>query len=429
MFFITLILLTASIMDDCQLVSKTAQFDGTNLLFSDSVEIENDLGTVVATKASFEDKERSILLEQGVKFIFKKGGELQSDTAKINLTAKTISLFSKDKIIFKESLNGENISIKSSRAECAFNSSLKKSSTNDINSITFDGGVEMNYKNNLLEGERAEYKKGFAEPEVILSSKERCFFKHNKDEIFALSAKFYPNSEDLFLEEPIGKIHFNAYLFDVAAKEGIYKKRNNEFILQKEVSVKDEFWGSLKTDKVILSKEEKKMVAEGKTFLNLESRKGKLTFIGTATLDDEKRELSITASNEPLLFQDDKMVILADRAHIFYNTTREPSKLTLKGNIRFVSKQINGKNSYGIADEVEYNLLTQEILFTGLEDKKVVFWQENDALAISANRVIVKKDPLTKKEEVKGIGDVRFSLDFEEEKIIKDLFSKYLDKL
>ena len=63
-----------------------------------------------------------------------------------------------------------------------------------------------------------------------------------------------------------------------------------------------------------------------------------------------------------------------------------------------------------IADKVEYTPQTNEAVFTSHNNlKRVLFYDKANDMEVSATTLKIKRDEATKKETVKGIGDVRFS--------------------
>ncbi|NGX35125.1 MAG: hypothetical protein K1060chlam1_01495, partial [Candidatus Anoxychlamydiales bacterium] len=63
-----------------------------------------------------------------------------------------------------------------------------------------------------------------------------------------------------------------------------------------------------------------------------------------------------------------------------------------------------------------------KVLLSSEKNKKVLFWQEDKSLKLSANEIHINPK---EKNDIKGLGDVRFTFNLEEENLIHEIFSKY----
>jgi len=120
--------------------------------------------------------------------------------------------------------------------------------------------------------------------------------------------------------------------------------------------------------------------------------------------------------------------IYADRAQVDYQEIEgklEATKVTLFDNVRLVNMGSEEKPAfqYALADEVYY--FPQEQV-TVLESKqsKVLFYDKLRDMQLSARTVRAHRDPVTHKESVQGVGDVRFVFGPEELEKIKQRFPK-----
>lgn len=98
--------------------------------------------------------------------------------------------------------------------------------------------------------------------------------------------------------------------------------------------------------------------------------------------------------------------------------------LRLSGNVRLFTHRLEEKESFALADELIYHPGNGTLLLLAKESNKVLFWQ--DDLRISAKQLQIQRDPTTKTESVKGMGDVHFSFDMEEEKTVNEIFGRWL---
>lgn len=99
-------------------------------------------------------------------------------------------------------------------------------------------------------------------------------------------------------------------------------------------------------------------------------------------------------------------------------------ELSLEGDVRLVSTELQNKKSFAFADRLTYQPETQAIVLSCTEPNRVLFWQEG--LSLSSPKLQIKRDPRAGTQQVEGIGDVRCSLSAEEKNFLEELFAKYL---
>jgi lipopolysaccharide export system protein LptA len=123
------------------------------------------------------------------------------------------------------------------------------------------------------------------------------------------------------------------------------------------------------------------------------------------------------------------MAVFADKAHIEYteeNGTFQPISVSLKGHIKISSRSTGAKPArFGLADRLTYSPTTRTFILGADPGKKVVFANDEENLRISAQEVHITQDPTTKKQTVKGLGNVQLSLSAEEEATLNKFFGNY----
>lgn len=115
--------------------------------------------------------------------------------------------------------------------------------------------------------------------------------------------------------------------------------------------------------------------------------------------------------------------IYADKAQVDYreiNGSLEATKITLSENVRLVNLSTDAAQ-YALADEVSYFPEKQLAVLEG-KQSKVLFYDQERGMQLSARTVHAQKDPVTQKETIQGIGDVRFVFGPEELAKIKQRF-------
>jgi hypothetical protein len=155
---------------------------------------------------------------------------------------------------------------------------------------------------------------------------------------------------------------------------------------------------------------------------------------GKIVLDGEKN--TIEAQNiygEEISFIDDRVEVFSQRANFFFsdifdnssNFLKISKKAELKSailekNVKFIAKNIKNQTGYGVASKAIYNPIKKDIHLIGSETNKVLFFHAQNTLKLSAKEILIN----LLNEKIDGIGNVRFSFDFEEEKKLSKFFSK-----
>jgi hypothetical protein len=130
-------------------------------------------------------------------------------------------------------------------------------------------------------------------------------------------------------------------------------------------------------------------------------------------------ETGLTLADQQIFFEDRNGEIFADKLTLEYayrDGVIVPAKLILEGNVNILNRFAEGTEEnpkdilqYAIADIVEYNPKTLEMSFYSSKNRRVLFFDKVNNIQVSAPALKIKRDAATKKETIKGIGDVRFS--------------------
>ena len=105
--------------------------------------------------------------------------------------------------------------------------------------------------------------------------------------------------------------------------------------------------------------------------------------------------------------------------------TFQPVSLALKGAVRLSARAGAHAERCGLADRLHYSPTTRTLLLAANPGNKVLFWDKEEGMSISANEIHITFDPVTKKELIKGVGKVQFSLSQEESELLKKFFPIY----
>ncbi|MCE5315970.1 MAG: hypothetical protein LLG04_01225, partial [Parachlamydia sp.] len=120
-------------------------------------------------------------------------------------------------------------------------------------------------------------------------------------------------------------------------------------------------------------------------------------------------------SSKQVFYQDRHGSLYSDRAFVVYDWIDgaiKPGKIILEGNVKMVNKSLQTmRHQFALADRVEILPATQEAHLTANAGRRVLIYdQVNDMQVSAAQGIKIKRDEMTKKESVQGIGDVRFNL-------------------
>ncbi len=172
-----------------------------------------------------------------------------------------------------------------------------------------------------------------------------------------------------------------------------------------------------------LKKQSHWLICDGKMLVNHEAM--------TVFFQSSEDTAGKVNQDKQVFFYDSLGEIQADKITISYQEVAgkfAATKVKLEGNV-FMIDHKDEENAietertfvhYALADFVEYTLSDKEMHLYSKDGKRVLFYDKINQLNMSAPALKVKRDDQTKKESVKGIGDVRFHfLDSELEQLRK----------
>lgn len=334
--------------------------------------------------------------------------------------------FTAEALYFEDkNLKSKNIEIKQELGIIKAGEALFEKTKNSILKADLQKGVNLLLTNGAsLKSEKAKLDL-LSKNMLFYSDKEGSDFQYNNDKVHSLSTSINLKNKEIRLEKPKGTINEFLEASNFSADTFILNNREKKALLQNHVILCKEGLGTLESEQIELSKPDKQAISIGKT--TLISPNFSISCDGRVILDDIKKTIFVKADNQ-LTLKDEKIMVFADRALFFYKNNFQVEKIILDGNIRFMSNYISNTTSYGTADKINYFPPIKEIYLLSNPGKKVLFWQEDNSLTLSANEIQISKDKLTNKEVIKGIGKVRFSFNFEEDKFLHEIFSKYMSK-
>jgi lipopolysaccharide export system protein LptA len=132
--------------------------------------------------------------------------------------------------------------------------------------------------------------------------------------------------------------------------------------------------------------------------------------------------------DQQMCYQDGEFTVYADKANLEYSIVDDalqPVSLTMRGNVRLRSQEEESPPRAAIADRVNYSPATRTLILTANPGKRVLFWDQQQAMRISATEVHVTYDAESGKESVKGVGNVKFAFTAEESDKLQKYFPLY----
>lgn len=482
LFFISFFFFFHLYSEDLALLSSdTAVFDENTLNLSGNVILRHDLLLMQAQKANLFDYHKdssppfsTVHLEQGVSLDFRNNTHLSCDAAFIDFQRLKGALESfQDLAIYTDLLGQQKIPIEIKGRQATFEL-LKGNdlyfSSCDLKNLSLTEDIFVNYGDQIyLQADKAIFQK-FGEYETFSlryieafpksTTSGLCRLLYQEDTIDASSIYIDLNTLSTTMQHPRGILH-SAYLPHkkmvpcTFKAESLYWERNWEnntslISLNIDASIEDPLLGSL-------SSEEKITLHLVKDFDHFVIHSihsygpSDLEYLDPFSLDHQslhcyghlvfdrdslslKSYLPKTAFGleEQNHYQNSAFSIYSDFSSIdyqFIDLQIRPHEILFKGNVRMISKAKQHSLRYGVADEILYYPETKETLLLANKGHKVLFWNEEANLKISADKILISIDPLTHQEKIKGLGKVLFAFNQEEEDNFHLLFPLYRNHL
>lgn len=232
---------------------------------------------------------------------------------------------------------------------------------------------------------------------------------------------------------------------DFAADKVLWNDRDNSVLLQRNVALKQMGFGKLTTDgELKITQRCNPGCDQGKKQLSTIESFGKTVLVQGGDLTGPLRTLTcygkllvdhvcstITMESPPegeqVFLEDARGQVHADKATVDYSLEKSILKVLLEGHVQ-IRNAHSEKPQYALADTLEYHPATQEMILRAEKGNRVLLYDEGKDLQISAPGISLKRDLLTQKETIKGLGDVRFSLAKEEFGELRRKFSLKEDR-
>ncbi len=441
--FILPLLLTAQITTS-SISSKKASYDGNALVLNGNVSLDHTLGKLQSSSARLQKEGKEgpfslIFLRDDVLITLKNRGKISCATADFDFNAMKGKLIpALGKAIHFTNLHADLLSLSSQEAEIEF---ANDSDSIKISKIQANGVVHAQYGYDFfLHADSALYSN---ETIPYVSASPNCKLTHKGDQITADKVEFFPDSSKIIFSTPKGNVKPSAFSdqegIRFSCNKMIWEKAPQLLTLLGDVSVHDESIGDIHCDDEVELMQHQQ---EGKWILSSVTTKGKtelsyqlnadfkhlLVCYGRMHLDQKKLLLTLESTKEkPIEYFHDKMKLCADYAQLDYIQGEQkvlPQCLSLTGNVRLSAEQ--NEKRCALADQFHYYPAEEKMILSSKDGSHVLFWDEQQQLTVSAREVHISR--INKKDNIKGVGNVRFAFSSAENDLMKKLFPFYRPK-
>lgn len=452
--------------------SEFADYDGTQFVLTGHATVEHELGkveanclTVLPEKEGKKLRFACLKMNEDVKISLLDGGQLSCPNAIIDyhdMTGRFWSEPSQEFVTYTEKLkDGKStpIEVKSQEMLIRLSQNQKESSQILISQITAEQNVSVNYNNDYFAvsdtGEYQRFDPSTPEEKLnasnvpglisLKSSGESgiCQIRNKSgDLIDADQIKINTMKRELEFDAPHGFISYDSNQqknseIDFSCGTMNLNEAKDILILSDDVAICSNGIGKLTNPREIRiyrqllngKKQISLIESIGESRLDYKDEKNNSDYVLIThekfTLDPQKNQAHFASprddsgnvvSDKQVHFIDPSFEIFADDAFINYKEVDKkmsPTNIFLIGNVCLIGKASDDAEAkyvkFAIADRVDYDIPTQEMIFSSENKKRVLFFDKTNNLQISAPSVKVKRNLTTKKDAIQGIGDVRFS--------------------
>lgn len=445
-----------------KLDAEEVDYNGQEISLSGNVTVEHELGTVCAGEVNLEtskDPQKSkfsmLHMRKNVSVTFQDGGKLNCYEARINpqtLRGEFNGNNEEEVVIFQDSFGKKEetaipLEVQSRNMKVALDRTDETSSLNKIylKKIIATDAVLVEYNKELfVKADQGIYERSllpedqlqsFALPGLITlrGTNRPCFiWTAQEDKMITDEIQIDTVNRLLVLHSPKGVMQMQDKKIDFQANRLSWDERNDVLTLSDDVEIIQEGFGKLNTNKQVQLKRHmqdgKKTITSiescGTTVMTFQQIEKNLQYIltcpGNVLLDHQATKTimnglpdqdGIIADEGQIHFQDAVGEVYADWASIDYSMSPiiTPQKIVLKGNVRIYNHADAQQAQYALADVVEFTLENKEMIFAANGKNRVLFFDRINHLQVSAPKLRLRREGGSKKESIKGYGDVRFS--------------------
>lgn len=334
----------------------------------------------------------------------------------------------------KVTYNGPDFTITCHRVTASVDPKMSSLETG-VQELLAEGNVQIVYQGMVTAiADTGHFQNGL----LVLTPTEEsgsCHLTHERgDSIAAKKISFNLSEKKVTLTAPAGSIatepretRFNSGLL-------AWDITNHQLVLTDDIHIAQEDYGSLLvTDKLAILQDAdnnlRSIVGEGTIAAALPNNQT-LSCVGSFTIDHPNQTLIIKGS--PITFRDTMGEIETDNATINYDKMK-PTLIALAKNIKIqnfatVDKIVSDTClHYILTDFATLDPITQTLTLLSESGKKSLLYDKVNNIQVSARSLTVKRNEETKKDTIKGHGDVRFSFSEKEFNLLKQRFKMLKD--
>ena len=434
------ILAAISPIEKGSIASNNASYDGTALRLEGEVSLEHGFGTMKAEKAVLT-KERegqddfpftSIELTSAVNLMLTSEAQVECEKALLDFSTLQGTLTSPQHVHYTDFIRRENqttpFELFSPKLDLQLIKDPQKKDIYDIEQARAQNGVHLIYdKLYHLQTESIL----FSNKIIQSDGASPCIWTYQNDRVNAEKFDLDLVQNELFLKKAEGHLSsFSKGQVQFTAGSLCWEHTKNHLTLQGSPFVQESSVGTVTSQEAIhlFLKDGvlHQLKTDGQTTLT--SLKGhRLTTYDALEVDGDAHLATISSPSkgEQLLYEEEEMTLRADKAQIHYKEEAQgisPASVELEGRIQIYSKEKEGPSRRGIADLLTYDPDTRTCILKAHPGRKVLFMRDQDQLRISANEVHIFYDPVSKEQQVRGVGHVTMSLSPEEQNLLNQVF-------
>ena len=446
--------------------SGEAQYDGKEIVLVGEVNVQHSLGEISARRLCFqpasgqEKKNKLGLLKisEDVHIKLEGGGELACEIAEVDYS-KLEGVFSgneasPDVIYFNTTEDAHNknpqLTVKSIRMIVDLMREAAKTLVKQIQAVQ---NLRVNYRYEyLLHADCAVYQRIASEPAspaglltlTMDGPHGMCQLTTiHDDHVQAKKIRVATIERWLWLEAPKGILNMHpeadspqtlefeaneltwddqASLLHLKGKVNIIQNENLQISTDHEISIFQIIIDGKKTLRAIKAPQNVQVSYQDVQ----KDRAHKIICPGTFTIDHERHAIMLRGAADLSGKEEIQQVYIEDvmgemyadsiqMNYIWENRQFTPTNVLLEGHVRLLNRfdgHIQESGSvlhYALADRMDYFPKEQEIILTGTKDTRVLFFDKVNNVQMSAPALKIKRDAITAKDCIQGLGDVRFT--------------------
>jgi lipopolysaccharide export system protein LptA len=451
-------------VESASVSSATAGYDGSVLMLKGQVRLDHGLGTMNADEASLERQESGkdfpfslIHLNRGVLLHLKNRAQMRCDAADLDFTALrgVLRAEADNKVSYSDRQRPHaplELTSRSVDLEIAKTGYDGRRTDYDVESILAIEDVTVEYADAFtLRADRALYQKEDAAGVVTAyphAEDAYCHITHGTDTARADRVRLDLRTGELLLTRPDGRLtsslssHLQEGDVSFSADTLLWNHRTGTLALDGNARIQERSLGTVTADErieLVQSKDSRTLQsirAHGLTRLVYQDASNQQTHSilshGTIWIDRAKLcgiiESPEGEEEKQLYYEREEAGIYADQAVLEYaldGVLFQPVSLSLKGHVRLFARGEEAPHRCGLADRLTYSPSTHTLIMSADPGRKVLFWDEEQGLRISAHEVHITQDPVTHKDTIRGVGNVKLAFTADEANLLKHFFPLY----